>query len=78
MLKFVLIMPASNSTSERSFNALRRVKTYLRNTMGQERLNHLMVLHVHKELTDDLDLISIANEFVGDSEHRLKLIGTFS
>ncbi len=46
--------------------------------MGQERLNHLMVLHVHKELTDDLDLISIANEFVGDSEHRLKLFGTFS
>ncbi len=46
--------------------------------MGQERLNHLVVLHVHKELTDDLDLISIANEFVGDSEHRLKLFGTFS
>ncbi len=69
-------MPASNSTSERSFS--RYVKTYLRNTMGQESLNHLMVLHVHKELTDDLDLISIANEFVGDSEHRLKLFGTFS
>ncbi len=62
VLKLVLIMPASNSTSERSFSAFRRVKTYLRNTMGQERLiNHLMVLHVHKELTDDFDLISIAN-----------------
>ena len=61
VLKLVLIMPATNSTSERSFSALRRVKTYLRNTMGQERLNNLMVLHVHKEITDKLDLISIAN-----------------
>ena len=24
--------------------------------MGQERLNHLMVLHVHKAKTDNLDL----------------------
>ncbi len=47
--------------------------------MGQERLNHIMVvLHVHKELTDNLDLIRIANVFVGDSEHGLKLLGTFS
>ena len=78
VLKLVLIMPATNSTSERSFSALRRVKTYLRNTMGQERLNNLMVLHVHKEITDKLDLISIANEFVGDSDHRLKFFGAFS
>ena len=45
VLKLFLIMPATNATSERSFSALRRVKTYLRNTMSQERLNHLMILH---------------------------------
>ncbi len=44
-------MPATNSSSERSFNALRRVKTYLRGTMLQGRLNNLMVLHVHQILT---------------------------
>ena len=32
----LLVMPASNTTSERSFSALRRVKTYLRTTMTQE------------------------------------------
>ena len=62
-------MPARNSTSERSFSALRRLKTYLRNTMSQERLNNLIVLHVHKDMTDSLDLRSICKEFVGDSEH---------
>ena len=47
-----------------------RVKTYLRNTLGQERLNNLMILHAHKEITDSLDLDAIANEFIVNSEHR--------
>ena len=53
-----------NATSERSFSSLCRVKTYLRNTMGQERLNinNLMTLHAHKEITDSLDLDAIAND----------------
>ena len=56
-------MLATNATSERSFSALRRVKSYLRTTMGQQRLNYLMLLHVHKERTDNLDLRSVLNEF---------------
>ena len=39
VLKLVLVMPAANSTN----------KTYLRSTMRQDRLNDLMVLHVHKD-----------------------------
>ena len=38
--------------------------------MGQERLNNLMILHAHKEITDSLDLDAIANEFIVNSEHR--------
>jgi len=34
--KLVLVMPATNATSERSFSAMRRVKSYLLSTMGQE------------------------------------------
>ena len=71
-------MPATNSTSEISFSSLCRVKTYLRNTMSQERLNNLMILHVHKDVTDTLDLKLIADEFIDDSEHRLKIFGTFN
>ena len=66
-------MPATNVTSERSFSALRRVKSYLQNTMSQQRLNNLMLLHVHKGITDAINLKAIASEFIGDSEHRLKL-----
>ena len=77
LLQLLIIMPATNATSERSFSALRRVKNYLRTTMLQQRLNNLLVLHVHKECTDHLDLRSIATEFIGDSEHRLRIYGKF-
>ena len=75
--KLILVMPATNAVSERSFSALRRVKTYLRSTMKQTRLNHLMILHVHKDITDSLNLNDIGNEFVRCSEHRLSLFGHF-
>jgi len=55
-------MPATNASSERAFSALRRLKTYLRNTMSQERLNHVMLLHVHKEMTDKLKLADVPND----------------
>ena len=77
LVKLILVMPATNAVSERSFSALRRIKTFLRATMGQERLNHLMILHVHKDKTDNLKLPEIANEFVSKNERRLTIFGKF-
>ena len=77
MAKLLLVMPATNSTSERSFSCMRRVKSYLRSTMTQERLNHLMILHVHKELTDSINLCDVANEFVRVHERRYQVFGSF-
>ena len=78
LLSLILVMPATNATSERSFSALKRVKTFLRSSMKQSRLNHLMLLHVHKDITDGLDLIECANDFVSANEHRLQVFGKFS
>lgn len=52
--ELLMVMPATNAVSERSFSALRRVKTYLRCTMTQKRLNHLMLLNIHCDVTDEL------------------------
>jgi hypothetical protein len=57
LAKLILVCPATNATSERSFSALRRAKIYLQNTMTQKRVNHIMMLHVHKDRTDALDLM---------------------
>ena len=76
-VQLIFVMPATNATSERSFSALRRVKSYLRSTMGQQRLNNLMVLHVHRDRTDSLNLIDVANDFVKDSDQRANVFGNF-
>ncbi len=75
--KLLLVMPATNASSERSFSAMKRVKNYLRSTMGRERLNSLMMLHVHKQATDELHLVSVANDFVSGSENQKTIFGTF-
>ena len=75
VVKLILVMPATNATSERSFSALRRVKTYLRATMTQERLNHLMTLHVHRDATESMNLDCVAREFISAKESRSCVFG---
>ena len=75
--KLLLVMSATNAVSERLFSCLRRIKTYLQSTMHQARLNHLMLLHIHRDRTDKLELVDVANDFVKGSEHRLNVFGTF-
>ena len=76
--KLMLVMPTTNAASERSFSALKRVKTYLLSTTGDARLNHLMVLNVHRERTDAIDLVAAANAFVGQHGNRMQLFGRFT
>lgn len=42
-------MPVSTATTERSFNTMRRVTTYLRNSMSRKRLSGLGLLNVYRE-----------------------------
>ena len=76
-MHLIVVMLATNASSERSFSTMKRLKTYLRSTMGQTRLNHLMILNIYKEILDCMDLTAVANEFVQGSEHRLHIFGKF-
>ena len=78
MFHLILVMPAMNATSERSFSVMRRTKTYLNSTMSQERLNHVVLLHYHKDITDSLDLVAVTNKFVKLSSQRLSIFGKFT
>ena len=76
LVKLLLVMPATNAESERSFSAIQRIKTYLQSTMSQQQLNHLMLLHVHKSHTDHLNLVDVANDFISGNEHKKNAFGT--
>ena len=43
-------LPVSTATAERSFYTLKRIKTYLRNSMGDSRLSGLALLSIHREI----------------------------
>ena len=50
----------------------------MRTTTGNDRLNHLMLMHVHQEMTDKIDLKTVANEFINTRvESRKKFFGQF-
>jgi hypothetical protein len=49
--QLVLTLPVSSASAERSFSTLKRVKTYLRSSMTDNRLNHLCLLSSERELS---------------------------
>ena len=46
--------------------------------MKSKRFNSLAVLHIHKEMTDGIDLIKVGNEFVLAREGRQNYFGKFA
>lgn len=51
-------------------------KTYLRSSVTQTRLN-VIVVHVHKHLTDSVDCVKVLNEFASANEDRKTHFGKF-
>jgi hypothetical protein len=47
-IKIAACIPVTVLPVERSFSTLKRPKTYLRNTMGEERLNGFELMKVHR------------------------------
>ena len=62
---------------KRSFSALKTVNTYLALTASDNRINHLMILHVHNKKTDNLNISKIANKFVERNKARKHIFGQF-
>ena len=77
LIKLFMTIPVSTASAERSFSALRRLKTYLRSRMNQARLNHVLMLHCHKDKTDQISLKAVAQEFVEKKDQRQAYFGQF-
>ena len=58
--------------------SLRRLKTYLRCTMSQRRLSNLLVLHVHSDRLDKMNLLEIGNEFISANDQHKSIFALFS
>ena len=50
LLNILITTPMTTAEAERCFSTLKRMKTFLRNSMGQERQNALAMLSMEREL----------------------------
>ena len=75
VLLLYFTFPVTAFTAEWSFSSLRRIKTYLRNTVSAWKLNNLLLMHVHQHRTDALDLVELAKEFIAVNQRRMNYFG---
>ncbi|CAF3200425.1 unnamed protein product [Rotaria sp. Silwood2] len=69
LLVFLATLPVTTSSAERAFSSLKRIKTYCRSTMIENRLNGLAAAFIHKNV--DIDAMKILDLFVQKHPRRL-------
>ena len=70
IVRLLLLSLATDNESDGIFSALKRVNTYVRSTMGNNRLYALMLVYVHNNILDNINLADVANQFVDRKDRR--------
>lgn len=70
LMQIALTIVVSTASCERSFSSLKRIKSYLRSTMAEERLVDLAMLSSEKDLAQSICLEEVINEFNGFDKNR--------
>ena len=73
----IMVLRATNSTSEGTLSLLKLINTYLGSTMTQGRLNHLIILSAYRNRLDKMDLRKVASIFVQKNDGRRHAFGKF-
>jgi len=74
ILRLLLITPVTSATVERSNSSLHFVKNVYRSTMGDERLNALLLLFIHKDIP--LNYNAVVDEYAKRNQRRMTFIKT--
>ncbi|KAK9682056.1 hypothetical protein RND81_10G047400 [Saponaria officinalis] len=69
----LLAIPVTVASAERSFSKLKILKSYMRSTMLQERLNGLALIAIEKDLLEKVDYRSLIDEFASRKARRTSL-----
>ena len=72
ILHLLVIIPATSANVERANSALKIIKTDLRSTMPQARLNALVLLFCHKSVSLNID--AVVNRFAQAYPRRMLLL----
>jgi hypothetical protein len=69
--KILLTIPVTVASAERSFSKLKLIKSYLRSTMSQERLNQLTILSIEKKTLENLEYKNLIGNFASQKARRM-------
>lgn len=72
-LRIFLTLPISVASGERSFSKLKIIKNYLRSTMAQERLTNLAIISIESDISENLDMSQIINDFASKKARKVHL-----
>ncbi|KAL4091985.1 hypothetical protein QTP88_026579 [Uroleucon formosanum] len=73
MIQIALTLPISSATCERSFSAMRKIKTWLRTSIHQKKFNEHSILYIEKDKTKALSNEAILNTFNKQCNRIIKL-----
>ena len=71
-IQIALTIPVTSASCERSFSAMKLLKTHLRNKTEDDRLSDLAVLFVHKQRARLLDCDNVIDEFANAKNRRIQ------
>ncbi|XP_074318754.1 uncharacterized protein LOC141655580 [Silene latifolia] len=71
LLKLVLVLPVATATVERAFSAMTFIKNKLRNSMGDEWLNDILVTFVERDVFLKVTVDEIVHEFMNMRTRRI-------
>ena len=69
-LRIFCTLPVTVASAERSFSHLKRIKTYSRSTMAQERLQGLALLCTESEIAKTIDYDSVIDAFAAKKDRK--------
>lgn len=70
-LRIAVTTPVTVASAERSFSKLKLIKTYLRSSMSQERLNGLAIISIKGEMSKQVSYDETINAFVACKTRRV-------